>query len=69
MIETVQYWIWNISGFIGTILFIASLFTLIFSWVLNYWIGWSKSKNRETIWYYVKHKKRIMKIVEKELKQ
>ena len=64
--EVIQYWVWQIGGCLFSILIILGLLTYLFSKIIEFWIGWSRG-SKDNIFYWIKHKKRLNEIIEKEL--
>ena len=64
MIEIIKDWIWDIGGFLFTTSLILLVIAYIWSHILNKMIiGWSKEA-RDNLFYWVRHKKEINKIIE-----
>jgi len=66
MIQILQDWIWNIGGALFTISIFLFLITWIISWCVNRLSGYHKKESRANLFYWIKHKDRINKIIERE---
>ena len=66
MIQAVQNWIWNIGGFLFTIIFILLILAWMSSWIMNRLSWWFKKESRKDLFYWIKNKKRLSEIIEKE---
>ncbi|KKM77569.1 hypothetical protein LCGC14_1368680 [marine sediment metagenome] len=66
MIEIIQDWIWNVGGFSLTVALILAALTAVASWIINRASWWFKKDVRENLFYWIKNKKRLNEIIEKE---
>jgi len=64
--EIIQQWIWNIGGALLTITLFLFLITWIISWCINRLSWWGKKESRENLFYWIKNKAKITKIIEDE---
>ena len=73
MLETLQSWIWNIGGFILTIMILLILLALglllivwCAKWIHLYMMGLHTKEGRKNLIYWLENKKRLNEIIEKE---
>jgi len=66
MIQEIQNFIWNLGGFVFTITLFAFIIALMLSWIINRLSWWHKKEVRQNLFYWIKHKKRLNEIINKE---
>ena len=66
MIEIIQMWIWNIGGFLLTVMLILFILTAMLSWIINRLSWWHNPESRRNLFYWIRHKKEISKIIEEQ---
>ena len=68
MIESLQMWIWNIGGCLFTITLFLFLIGFIIDKTLSRLSGFHKREVRENLYYWLKNKERLNKIINAEKK-
>ena len=68
MISTIQNIIWNIGGILLTISLFLFIIAGLVSWSVNRLSWWGKPEARQNLFYWIKNKERICKIIEEEKK-
>jgi hypothetical protein len=64
MIELIQSWIWNIGGFLFTIVLIFTFLAWISSYAVNRLTLWVDNDKRKYLLYFIKNKKQIIKYID-----
>ena len=64
MIQAIQDIIWNIGGFIFTIVIFLFIIAFLFKHTIELLAGYHIKKNRDNLFYWIKNKKEINKIIE-----
>lgn len=69
MIQQIQNVIWQLGGFLFTVLLVLLILTYMFSKIINRLSGWTDKEGRNALIYWIRNKERLKEIIEKEKKK